>query len=145
MSMNRAQRDEFLKQPRIAILSYVTDKNTPMAVPIWFDWDGEKAHFFTGKSYSKVKHIQANPNVSLMIANSADQIEAWVSIEGEVEFGEAADSDLVLTLADRYWEMDVAYHKETRETWAVGLADMLHLTISPKRILSYSSAEKRAE
>ena len=47
--MTPSQRDDFLRETRIAKLATLNADGSPTIVPVWYDWDGQAATIFTGR------------------------------------------------------------------------------------------------
>ena len=135
--MSAEARDEFLSHPKIAVLSTSVPDGAPLSVPIWFEWDGERARFFSSVSSPKMRRIEANPLVSLLVANPAGEPERWVLIEGTVEVSSDGAFDLAERLAHRYWDMANAGHAQTVQDWRDGADGLRLVEIVPSRIRSY--------
>jgi PPOX class probable F420-dependent enzyme len=129
-------RDAFLRAPRIGILATLSERGTPVAVPIWFEWDGQRARIFTGVGSPKVRRLEANPAASLLVANPTGQPEAWVSLEGRIAIVEDGAFDLAERLAHRHWDMSDAAHVETVEGWRAASATLRVLELTPERVRS---------
>jgi len=135
--MSDAARDVFLAEPMIAVLSTTPPDGPSLSVPIWFEWDGSRASFFTDADSPKMRRISADPRVSLLVANPTGEPEAWVLIEGRVEVTEGSAIDLAERLAHRYWDMDDAAHAQTVEEWRAAGDSWRLLQIVPTKIRSY--------
>jgi PPOX class probable F420-dependent enzyme len=135
--MSEAARDAFLAEPKIAVLSTTPPDGPSLPVPLWFEWDGVHASFFTNVDSPKMRRITADPRVSLLVANPTGDPEAWVLIEGRAEVTEKSASDLAERLAHRYWDMDDAAHAQTVEEWRAAGDSLRLLQIVPTRIRSY--------
>ncbi|HEY7293619.1 MAG TPA: TIGR03618 family F420-dependent PPOX class oxidoreductase [Dehalococcoidia bacterium] len=132
-TMTAEQRDAFLREARIATLITLYADGTPAAVPVWFEWDGERARLFTGRSSEKIRRVQANPRVALCVAEPAGVPEAWVTIEGTATVLPGGWA-LAQRLAPRYYGAERAAKALVEwgakpEQWAV-------VEIAPRRIRS---------
>ncbi|HLZ72349.1 MAG TPA: TIGR03618 family F420-dependent PPOX class oxidoreductase [Dehalococcoidia bacterium] len=132
-AMTPAQRDAFLRQPRIAMLITLYDDGAPAAVPVWFEWEGERARIFTGRGSEKIHRVQANARVALCVAEPAGVPEAWVTIEGTAAVLDGGWA-LAQRLAPRYYRAGqaakvLAEWGRTPEQWVV-------IEITPRRIRS---------
>ena len=85
---DNAQRDEFLTQPRLAILITNDDPGVPIGVPVWFEWTGTKVQMFAGKETPKIDRIKRDPNASVLVTNAVGEREAWVAFDGPVDVGD---------------------------------------------------------
>jgi PPOX class probable F420-dependent enzyme len=132
--MTMAQRDAFLREPRIATLSMLTASGAPAAVPIWYEWDGERARMFTSGGSAKVARIRRDGRVCLTVAEPTGVPEAWVSVEGMARIEEGSGFALAERLAPRYYAPEHA--AETLASWEHSAADWVTLVIEPIRIRS---------
>ena len=88
----RAQINAFLAQPLLARLATAVPARDdpahfqPHNVPVWFDWDGESLWISAFQSTRKLKEVQRNPFVAILIdVNEAiDGVQA-VLMEGRSE------------------------------------------------------------
>jgi len=46
-TMTDQERDRFLAEPRYGIPDTLRSDGSPIAVPVWFDWNGETVRMFT--------------------------------------------------------------------------------------------------
>lgn len=135
--MTDEQRDEFLGEPRIAVLSTISAAGSPVSIPIWFEWDGNHARVFTGIDSPKIRRLQANPAASLLVANPTGEPEAWVLIEGEISIETDGGFALAERLALRYWGFSDPDHTKTVEEWRAASDTLRVLEIVPTRVRSY--------
>ena len=101
-----AERDAFLNKPRQAILISNRAGDAPIGVPVWYEWDGSEIRMFSAKGVPKIKRIEADPKVQVLVTNHVGEPEAWVSFEGEMEI--CPDEDpwpLIERMAPRYWDV----------------------------------------
>src|SRR5437868_4851529 len=132
--MTVAERDAFLTGARIATLSMLTGSGAPAAVPIWYEWDGERARMFTSGRSVKVARIRRDSRVCLTVAEPTGVPEAWVSIEGTAWIEEGTGFALAQRLAPRYYPPDQAARTlAARERDA---AQWVTIVIEPRRIRS---------
>lgn len=57
--------DRRLRQEKIIWLTTVDAELKPQPRPVWFHWDGQTVLIFSEKKTAKLRHIPANPKVSL--------------------------------------------------------------------------------
>jgi len=131
-------RDAFLRETRICILTTLDATRRPVPVPVWYEWDGQKARVFTSAGSPKVKNLRRDPRATLLVTNNVSEPEYWVRIEADVAFLNSGGADLAARLADRYWDMNNEGHRKTVETWGGANANLQVLEFTPKRIRSYS-------
>jgi PPOX class probable F420-dependent enzyme len=132
--MTIAQRDAFLMAPRIGTLSMLTASGAPTAVPIWYDWDGERVRMFTSGGSAKVARIRRDPRVCLTVAEPAGVPEAWVSIEGDASIEAGTGFALAQRLAPRYYTPEHA--ERTLASWGRVAADWVTIVIEPRTVRS---------
>ena len=138
-AMTDVERDAFLAEARIAMLVTLYADGAPSAVPVWYEWDGERARVFTSRGSAKVKRIQADARVCLNVAEPAGVPEAWVSLEGTARVEEEGGYALAERLARRYYSPEKA--ERVLPSWK-GMADQwIMLVIEPRRILSHPRSE----
>lgn len=133
MSMTAEERDAFLRGTRIAILSTLNDDGSPNALPLWFEWDGEKLRMFSSRATGKVRRLRDDPRACVTVADSVGAPEAWVSVEGDVAIRDEGGKELALKLAAAYYEGE--HRQLTIEAWSQS-EDWVLLELTPTRIRS---------
>ena len=115
--MTNDQRDAFLRGRRYGILTTNGADGIPMPIPLWFEWDGQRARLFSAAGAPKLRRIAADPRVALLAPNNPDEPEQWVLIKGRASV--VADDGLALAqrLAARYWDMTDPAHAQTLRDW----------------------------
>src|SRR4051812_20295660 len=78
-----------LNQEPIGWLTTVDASGTPQPSPIWFVWDGQTALIYSQPNKPKLKHIAANPKVSLHL-NSDEHGGNIIILTGDARVDEAA-------------------------------------------------------
>lgn len=133
MPMSDEERDTFLRGTRIAILTTLNNDGSPNALPLWFDWDGEKVRMFSSRDTGKVRRLQRDGRACVTVADPVGAPEAWVSVEGTVDILDEGGKALALKLASEYYEGE---HRElTIEAWSQS-PDWVLLELTPTRIRS---------
>jgi PPOX class probable F420-dependent enzyme len=136
-SMTEAERDAFLAEPRYGILSMLRQDGSPVAVPVWFEWDGKSVRMFSSRLSPKIERLQRDPRASLLVTNRLEEPEAWVAFDGEVELREEGGLDVAERMAPRYWDLSDEHRRETLELWRKAAAVFQMLELIPTRIRSY--------
>jgi PPOX class probable F420-dependent enzyme len=77
--MDAAQREEFIKQPRTAVLATTGRDGRIHAVPVWFRWDGEQFRILTDRGSAKHRNAVRTGRASLCI----DDRERFTYVTGE--------------------------------------------------------------
>ena len=83
--MTDAERDAFLREVRIGTLCTLNEDGSPNALPLWYEWDGEKARMFSMRDTGKVTRLRRDPRACLSVADPVGAPEAWVTVEGTIE------------------------------------------------------------
>jgi len=131
---NEAHRDEFLAQPRLAILITNDAPGAPIGVPVWFEWTGTKVQMFAGKETPKIDRIKRDPNASVLVTNAVGEREAWVAFDGPVDVGDEGAIELATRLADRYWDLGNKQLRAVLSSWQQAPESFCLLTLKPERI-----------
>jgi PPOX class probable F420-dependent enzyme len=102
-TLSDAERDKFLSERRYGILSTLRADGSPIAVPVWFDWDGTTVSMFTYMISPKLKRLQRDPRASLLVTNHPDELERWAAFDGVVTVHKEGGLELAERLAPKYW------------------------------------------
>ena len=102
-SMTDEEIQAFLAQPLVASLAVVRDNNTPQLTPIWFIYE-DGVMFMSTRTYAaKVKHIRANPNVSVVVETmDAPLKNTVVTLEGKAEVQDSGVKAVVEKIYRKY-------------------------------------------
>ena len=92
-----AAMDAFLTKPRYGILATNREDGSPIAVPVWFEWDGSIVRMFSSASSPKVRRLQQDARASLLVTNDIDEQEAWIAFDGTI----VISGDGLIELAER--------------------------------------------
>jgi PPOX class probable F420-dependent enzyme len=131
------KRDTFLAETRICILTTLDQDGWPVAVPVWYEWDGVKVRVFTSAGSPKVAKLERDARASLLVTNRLGEPEYWVRIDATVAILKEGAAELAQRLADRYWDMSDEEHQQTVETWMDEAANLRLLEFTPTRIQTY--------
>lgn len=121
--MTEAERQAFLAEPHVGILSISNNDRGPMAVPVWYDYaPGGEVWFLTQNTSRKGKLLAVGKRISLCAQRDRSPY-AYVTVEGPVTAIEpyTLEGDLQ-PMASRYLGADegAAYAEGARETHAEG-------------------------
>ena len=84
MPMTKAEREAFLKEPRIAILALTEQQRGPLAVPVWYDYEpGGSLWFLTQRKSHKGRLIAVSSRISLCTQDEEPPYR-YVNVEGPV-------------------------------------------------------------
>jgi PPOX class probable F420-dependent enzyme len=132
--MTPSQRDDFLRETRIAKLATLNADGSPTIVPVWYDWDGQAATIFTGRDSPKIRRIQRDPRVALSVEEPVGVVEAWVTIEGTAAIEETGGYELAARLAQRYY--DEPRRSRALARWFEERGNFVVIRLAPTRIRS---------
>lgn len=84
---NLAWVKKMLAEPLLARLATCNPKTLqPHVVPVWYEWDGNNLWISTFRSTRKVREIQINPKISVVIDTDArGEAARAVILEGKAE------------------------------------------------------------
>ncbi len=101
--MTKAEREAFLADVRIGVLSVPDGDSGPLSAPIWYLYEpGSEIGLSMGPNSRKAKLLAKGVRVSLVVQTETAPYK-YVSVEGEVtSFGPSTDPDFTLKLATRY-------------------------------------------
>jgi PPOX class probable F420-dependent enzyme len=134
--MTNAEREAFLATPRLGILATLQRDGSPIAVPVWFEWDGAVARVFSSAASPKLRRLERDARASLLVTNAIGEAEAWVAFDGAITVATAGAIELAERLAERDWDMNIPAHRETVAAWRGAAARLRVLTLSPSQVRS---------
>ena len=135
---DEASRERFLSRTRLGILTTNRREGTPIAVPVWFEWDGSTVRMFAASTSPKVRRLRNDPRASVLVTNHLDEGECWVAFDGEVEISETGGFALAERMAPRYWDLEDPERREMLELWRKAESALCLLTLEPRKIRSGS-------
>ena len=135
--MSRAEIDVFLQRQDPAMLGVIgtlASDGWPNLVPIWYRWDGQAAHVWTGMERLWPQQLLSDPRVSLAV-QEGERPFAAVLMKGraELETDGAGHWDEVRSICRRYVPADEV--DGYIEPWG-SLRTIV--TIRPERIVSWA-------
>lgn len=134
MSMTHEQRDAFLREIRIGTLCTLNTDGSPNALPLWYEWDGDKLRMFSMEDTGKVRRLRKDPRACLSVEDPVGAKESWVTVEGEVAILDKGGKELALKMAALYYEGE--RREKTLDSWGKSEGWVL-LEMTPTRIRSY--------
>ena len=101
-AMTETEKQEYLADLHVGVLSLNDNSNGPLTAPIWYDYEpGQELWFITGSNSLKGKLLEVGVRLSL-VAQSEEPPYKYVSVEGPVvSISESTEDDL-LAMAVRY-------------------------------------------
>jgi PPOX class probable F420-dependent enzyme len=133
-AMSNRERETFLAMPRLGILATLRDDGAPIAVPVWFEWDGTVVRMFSGAASPKIHRIERDARASLLVTNAVGEGEAWVAFDGPIAVSPDGAMELAKRLADRYWDMADAGHRAAVDGWRTTAEHLRTLTLTPRAV-----------
>ena len=136
---NTTQRDEFLAaRPRLAMLTTLRADGSPITVPVWYEWDGRDVSIFSSVSSPKLRRIERDPRVSILMANDVDEPEYWVAFEGDARVEADGGLELAERLAPSYWDLDDPERMAVLDEWrGLGSQGLCRIVVTPARIREF--------
>ena len=131
--MTESECDAFLREIRIGTLCTLNKDGSPNAVPLWYEWDGDKIRLFSSRDTGKVRRLINDPRVCFSVEDPVGATEAWVTVEGAVEILDQGGKELAVKLADIYYKGE--QRTETMARWSQK-EDWVLLELTPSRIRS---------
>jgi len=133
-------RDAFLADPRLGILILPRPSGAPAGVPVWYAWDGEQVTMVTKRDSAKVRWLEQDPRVSVLVTNIAPERARWVSLEGRVRIHAEHGQEEAERLARRYLPRD--WNGEIEASFAAfRRLDLVQIALEPDRIRSYAEID----
>ena len=101
-AMTETEKQEYLADLHVGVLSLNNDSKGPLTAPIWYDYEpGGELWFITGPNSLKGKLLVVGVRLSL-VAQSEDPPYKYVSVEGPVVSIDESTKDDLLAMAVRY-------------------------------------------
>ena len=136
-AMTEEAREAFLARPRIGVLSTLAEDGAPVAIPIWFEWDGQRVLMFTEATSPKIRRLRNDPRATLLVAAEVGEQEEWVAIDGQVTIHSDGVMELAERLVKRYWgHSNNPEHAALLQLWRDKASALRRLEIIPSRIRS---------
>ena len=136
--MSDADREAFLAVNRYGILSTLRRDGSPIAIPVWFDWDGSSVRMFTNVGSSKLRRLANDARASVLVANNVDEKEKWVAFDGSVAVSDEGGFELAEKLAQRYWDLSDPDRASALEIWRSMKSGWRLLEMVPDKVRSYA-------
>lgn len=96
------EADQLLRRPNPAVIATVRADGAPHTAATWYDWDGARVLVNMDVSRVRLRHMRANPHVSLTILAS-DSWYRQLTVHGRVaEFRDDTDLADIDKLSLRY-------------------------------------------
>ena len=143
LSMTRAERETFLADVHVGVISIAEPGRGPLTAPIWYAYEpGGEVVVITGRDSRKGRLLAAAPRISLC-AQTEKPPYRYVSVEGPVTYVGPADREkLGRMLAHRYLGPELG--ERYLEATASENADGVVVRMRPDRWLTVDYAKQFA-
>jgi uncharacterized protein len=139
--MSRAEREQFLSDLHVGVVSAATGAGGTLTVPIWYDYSPDRGVWvITSQVSPKAKAIEATGRFSLAVQDEAIPYK-YVSVEGPVVEIRPVDLERdLLPISIRYLGADLGAHYA--QQWsAITTGDDRVYTMRPERWASTDLTE----
>ena len=137
IKLDERARDAFVNERRLGVLSSLRASGAPIALPLWYRWDGEEIETFSERHAPKVKRLAADPRCSLLVANNPDEWAKWVLFEGEATLDEDGGYAAASRLLERYHgSLDTPGNKAILD--AFSKLPLVRIAFRPTNITTYA-------
>lgn len=99
--MTVEQREAFLADLHVGVLAIERDGKGPLAVPIWYQYDGAQVVLFMDGDSAKAALLRRHGRATLTVQDERPPYR-YVSVEGPVTVEPRQDGDDLLAMATRY-------------------------------------------
>ena len=136
--MSDADRDAFLAVNRYGILATLRADGSPIAIPVWFDWDGSSVKMFTYIGSPKLRRLATDARASVLVTNHIDEKEKWVAFDGSVAVSDEGGFELAEKLARRYWDLNDPGRATALQSWRAMESEWRLLEMVPDNVRTYT-------
>ena len=140
LAMTRQERESFLSDVHVGVLSIPEEGRGPLTVPVWYTYEAGELRFVTARTSRKGRLLERAGRISLCVQTETSPYK-YVSIEGPIIAIEPADRERDRRpLARRYLGADAgdAYIEETRDEHAANVL----VRVRPERWLTVDYAKE---
>jgi PPOX class probable F420-dependent enzyme len=129
-SIPETHRD--LLDAQIAVLGTIGASGRPQLSAVWFLADGDTVRVSLNTSRQKLKNLQANPAVSVLILDPANPYR-YVELRGDAQIEEDPDYAFAKQVGAKYGGADLSEHDGPGDRRMV-------VTIVPTRVVTWGGA-----
>lgn len=137
VQLDSETRDAFLVDLRLGILCTLCTSGAPVAIPLWYGWNGLRVEMFSERQTPKVRRLERDSRASLLVTNIPPESARWVSLDGRVEIRSEGGQETAERLTRRYLVHAPQSEKESYLR-TVRRLDLVRLVLEPERIRSYA-------
>ncbi len=129
---DQENREDFLREPNVAVLATVDSKGRAHAAPVWYLYEDGVFIISTGRGSQKHRNIEAHPDVCLVVDRRTLPYYA-VMVHGRAETGPGLSEEERLRLAVRYLgeERGRAYIARTQGE------NSISVRLRPRKVIEY--------
>ena len=131
-------REQFLKEPNVAVLATVDAKGRAHAAPIWYLYEDGVLIMSTGRGSQKHRNVEAHPNVTLVVDRRTLPYYA-VMARGRAEIGPPLTEDERLRMAVRYLGEEMGRAYVARRSGG----DSVTIRLRPRKLIEYKGVAGR--
>jgi PPOX class probable F420-dependent enzyme len=129
-SIPETHRD--LLDAQVAVLGTIGASGRPQLSAVWFLAEGDTVRVSLNTSRQKLKNLQANPAVSLLILDPANPYR-YVELRGDAQIEEDSDYAFAKQVGAKYGGADLSDHDGPGDRRMV-------VTIVPARVVTWGGA-----
>ena len=130
-------REEFLRQPNVAVLATVDARGRAHAAPIWYRYEDGVFTMSTGRGSQKHRNVEANPDVTLVVDRRTLPYYAAMA-QGTVEIGSGFSDEDRRRLAVRYLGEEFA-----KAYLATSAGDSVTIRLRPRKVIEFNGRAGR--
>ena len=137
--MTKAEREAFLAETRVGMLSVEEPGRGPLTVPVWYQYEPDGVvRVVTGADSLKGRLLRAAGRMSLCVQTETAPYQ-YVSVEGPITFAQPDDARDVRSMAIRYLgeQMGELYLQMTAEERASSPSVLVELRPERWRSVDY--------
>jgi nitroimidazol reductase NimA-like FMN-containing flavoprotein (pyridoxamine 5'-phosphate oxidase superfamily) len=109
MNMSRSERDAYLQELHVGVISIEQAGGAPLSAPIWYDYDPKIGLWILTEPDSKKGHaLRTAERFTLVAQNEAAPLYKYVSVSGPVTEVRTATADEGKAMALRYFDEAMA-------------------------------------
>ncbi len=136
--MSKADREAFLAVNRYGILTTLRRDGSPIAIPVWFDWDGSSVRMFTTAASPKLRRLANDARASVLVTNHVGEKEKWLAFDGSIAVSDEGGFELAEKLAQRYWDLSDPARAAALESWRAMQSEWRLLEMVPDEVRTYA-------
>ncbi len=135
-----SEREEFLKEPNVAVLATVGPGGRAHAAPIWYLYEDGEFIMSTGRGSQKHRNVEAHPEVTLVVDRRSLPYYA-VMAQGKAEIGPRLSDEERRRMAVRYLGEELARAYIAR----VSGEDSVTIRLRPRKLIEFHGRAGRTE